>query len=628
MVKKLRDYPEVNQDEKGNFYLIDDEQNTLRSNVAQRVIDEYASYFFDKDNLTLHKLNYIQLTEFIDALNHKLKRKNMPLVHQCTNFSNFIKQSKYEIKEHAAVGLMIKNKNPKFKPEFEFFKIVVANEIDRLLYLQQEWAAFYLATMKRAANFSVPGAGKTTMLYATYAFLSSRQEQKVNKILVICPLNAFAAWQTEYEEVFGNKRNNYVLNLRDKKYKNNNLAISFGWGKANLILINYESLQNNLEILNQCIDNKTMLVFDEVHRIKGIGKTRAKAALNLSKKAKYRYVLTGTPIPNGYSDVYNFLHLMYPNEYRSYFGWSPSDLNNIGPKEVNNKLAPFFCRINKKDLKVPVADPDESLQVNPSNGQKALTNAIYQNENGALARFIRLLQASTNPQLLYKNIDYRELNLVDGSDNFTKSEILDEENEANATKVYSKFQLDKISSPKFDKGIELVEKLVHEGKKVLVWGMFVGTMEKIADILSDRGLYPILIYGKTPVEERNSMIDQFKHGHYQVLISNPNTLGESISLHKEVHDAIYFEYNFNLTFMLQSRDRIHRLGLKPNQHTHYYYLMTCGDVAHKGFIDQKVYDCLKEKEEIMKKAIDGQLLLPEYKDDYIQEVKNIVYRKY
>ena len=45
------------------------------------------------------------------------------------------------------------------------------------------------------------------------------------------------------------------------------------------------------------------------------------------------------------------------------------------------------------------------------------------------------------------------------------------------------------------------------------------------------------------------MINNFRTGDAQVLVSNPNTLGESISLHQTVHDAVYFEYNFNLTFM-------------------------------------------------------------------------------
>lgn len=80
--------------------------------------------------------------------------------------------------------------------------------------------------------------------------------------------------------------------------------------------------------------------------------------------------------------------------------------------------------------------------------------------------------------------------------------------------------------------------------------------------------------------------------------------------------------------MLQSRDRINRLGLPANQYTRYYYLMTKSDVAHMGFIDSTVYKKLKDKEKVMLDAIDWQLLVPEYTDDYLQEVKDIVMGRY
>ncbi|MGG2440229.1 helicase-related protein, partial [Enterococcus faecium] len=83
-------------------------------------------------------------------------------------------------------------------------------------------------------------------------------------------------------------------------------------------------------------------------------------------------------------------------------------------------------------------------------------------------------------------------------------------------------------------------------------------MPKIHNELSEREILSHLIYGQTPKEDRVELINEFRNGPVQVLISNPATLGESISLHQSVHDAVYFEYNFNLTFMFQSRDRIHR----------------------------------------------------------------------
>ena len=88
------------------------------------------------------------------------------------------------------------------------------------------------------------------------------------------------------------------MNLRDSKYNSDVGAIKRDWVQADVITINYESLKSKLNIINELLDEHTMLVFDEVHRIKGINGQRAKAALNLSREPRYRYVLTGTPIPN------------------------------------------------------------------------------------------------------------------------------------------------------------------------------------------------------------------------------------------------------------------------------------------------------------------------------------------
>ncbi|EFU73353.1 hypothetical protein HMPREF9088_1794 [Enterococcus italicus DSM 15952] len=52
--------------------------------------------------------------------------------------------------------------------------------------------------------------------------------------------------------------------------------------------------------------------------------------------------------------------------------------------------------------------------------------------------------------------------------------------------------------------------------------------------------------------------------------------------------------------------------------------MTDGDRAHQGFIDKRVYERLKEKEDVMAKAIDGNLLVPEITDDYLEDVKRII----
>ena len=410
----MRNQPEIIKNENGNFQLVDDENQTLQSSVAQRKLKIFNPYFKDQGQMIFNdEVTYVQIEKLINSLNKRLDKKGLPTVKLSQKYQDFIKQSKYYIKEQSDAGLTIKDADHRWDKELADFCKVVSQEVSRPLKKEQERASFFLTKMKRAANFSVPGAGKTAMMYGAFAYLSSPKINEVDRLLVVCPLNAFEAWRKEFVAVFGEKRQLNFMDLKDDRYKNQN-NIKLDWPKKNVIVINFESLSSKLEVINELIDDKTMIVFDEVHRIKGTTSKRAKAALSLNKAPRYRYVLTGTPIPNGYKDIYNFLHIMYPDEYSKFFGWDVNELDNADPDEVNQKLGPFFWRTTKKDLNVPPAEADHLIEVDPSGPQLGLAERIHEVEQSALARYIRLIQASTNPSLLRKNINYSDLGLIEG----------------------------------------------------------------------------------------------------------------------------------------------------------------------------------------------------------------------
>ena len=84
-----------------------------------------------------------------------------------------------------------------------------------------------------------------------------------------------------------------------------------------------------------------------------------------------------------------------------------------------------------------------------------------------MATFIRLLQASTNPELLATNINYKELGLVDADSGVWDKQALTVEKEnASSGDAYKKYNLANVESPKFEMGIDLIDKLVSQGKKV------------------------------------------------------------------------------------------------------------------------------------------------------------------
>lgn len=598
-------------------------------------IDETKGYPFFRRDLT-----YRDIEKIIELANKQAIKREFNLV-VSSSVTNFINSQKYSIEEYRKSGLTLKNQDNRWENEFLEFKRIVEKEVFRPLKSLQIKSAMYMFTQKRAANFSVPGAGKTAMLLGVFAYLNSKQKgEPIKRLLVISPINAFMSWKEEFYEVFKKKKELRVLTIHDESVSGDKYAFEAQWSSANLILINYESLPKYQESIIKCLsnDSDTMLVYDEVHRVKGIQAKRAIAALEIADKVDYRYVLTGTPIPNGYLDIYNFLHILFKKEYNSYFGFEQSTLKNPDGwdvEEINEKLAPYFWRTNKDDLGVPPADADNIIEVQASKEQLRLAEIIYTTAQNSLATWIRMIQLSTNPELISQTINYNDLGFSedDNIDNDSYDQISDTvrkelENSINNAVIgeISDWDLPSIHSPKFDEGIKLVMNIVKKHGKVVVWGLFVNTLKKITRILNENGIVTKVIYGETPRNEREEIIHTFKEdtNEIQVLVSNPNTLGESVSLHTIVHDAVYFEYNYNLTFMLQSRDRIHRLGLPKNQATRYYYLMTVSDREIYNFIDRKIYEKLEKKEERMKEAIDGDYLVPEFVDDEIEEMKRII----
>lgn len=622
------------------YFFIDKSNEEVTSKKAfvtkfTSFVDKEKGYPFFKGDLT-----YRDVEKIIKLANRQSSKRDFNFI-VSSRVEGFVNGQKYSIEEYRKSGLTLKNQDSRWYDEFQEFKQVVESEVVRPLKPLQLESAMYMLTQKRAANFSVPGAGKTAMLLGVFAYLNSfKKGQPIKRLLVVSPINAFMSWREEFEVVFGNKKKLNVLNIQDKSIDGNKFAFEAQWPTSNVILVNYESLPKFQDSIIKCLsyDSDTMIVYDEVHRVKGIQAKRAVAALEIADKVDYRYVLTGTPIPNGYLDIYNLLHILFKKEYSAYFGFEQSKLKNPEwweVKEINEKIRPYFWRTSKGDLGVPPADPDNFVKVAPSTEQIRLAEIIYSTAQSPLATLVRMIQLSTNPEIISQAINYSDLGFSeeDNIDNDSYDQIsakarreLEKSIHNAVIKEVSDWDLTKVVSPKFDAGIRLVADIVKKYGKVVVWGLFVDTMKKITKTLNEQGINTKLIYGGTPREERDDIIHTFKEdtNEIEVLVSNPNTLGESVSLHNIVHDAVYFEYNYNLTFMLQSRDRIHRLGLPENEHTRYYYLMTVTDMDMYNFIDQKIYEKLAEKEDRMKKAIDEDYLTPEFADDEIEEMKRII----
>ena len=591
---------------------IDTNQRSIKKLIDKKLFNPESVEFPDK-------LNHRQVEEIISAFQKYGKRNNLPVIISETVYS-FIEDSRFEIDKVAKRGLALKNQDKLFEENFDKFKTIVNSEVYRPLFEIQNRVSFYQAMMKRSANFSVPGAGKTTMVYGTFAYFSSKEINEVSKIVMIGPKNSFLSWKQEFNNVFGNKRKLKVLDIHAKDFSSEMLYKNIS--QYNLILINYEALPSYKDALRRIIDKSTLLVFDEVHKIKRIDSERSKIAIELSQNTPYRIVLTGTPIPNNYQDIWNFLHILYGIEYDQYFGFSLTKLNNIvgtDIEDINNKLSPFFWRVSKNQLNVPEVNPDTIISLTADSSEQKVIDLLWRKfGHNPFSLYIRLIQLSSNPNLLKDSITdnlYGDF----GVDEF---ECLDGFSESQP--VYTNDELQLLDSlqnnSKFEKCVNLSNNLVRDNKKHVIWCIFIDTILKLSDELRKQGIRVATIYGGIPSDEREKIILDFQNNKYDILVTNPHTLAESISLHMVAHDAIYYEYSFNLTHMLQSRDRIHRLGLPEGQETNYYYLMLEGQQNRRSTIDRKIYNRLEEKKNIMIDAIESENISPEYSLDERREI--------
>ena len=583
-------------------------EELLNSPFYKIVLKKYVAEIGPHNELFLKlSLSYVSVKKLLQAIKSSPATIDVEIEDSVTNF---IQDRELYLQTRAKMGLEIRCQDSKYNGMLLEFSKILSDGMVRELRPKQLWDSFYMTTMRRSCNFSVPGSGKTSAVYGMFCFL--KQRGLVDQILVICPKNAFGPWIDEYKYCFGDKEQLHLFNIQSKELRNvaqKRAAVKYDSAKSNLLLFNYESIKSLEGELGTIINKRTLLVFDEAHKIKRVSGEYAKTAIRLAQKAYYVAVMTGTPIPNTYQDIFNVLQILFQDEYNEYFGYSPVVLKN--PSEaivqgINHKLQPFFCRTNKEQLGVPPANTDMILPVASTDKEQQLFNIVYlKHKKNKLLLMLRLLQMESNPKMLLSSIDLSEYKYIINDE----VENVDEVDYAD----YSEEVLDTIESisitSKTKQCLDLVKGIVKQGKSVIVWCIFVDTIRYLSELLNNQGYLTYSIYGEVDLDNRNAILSSFKNGEFNVLITNPNTLAESISLHSVCHDAIYFEYSFNLVHLLQSKDRIHRLGLNLQQYTQFYFLESFfSNSVNYYSMDEQIYIRLKEKELRMKKAIDASVL--------------------
>jgi SNF2 family DNA or RNA helicase len=505
-------------------------------------------------------------------------------------------RDKDELRDALKAGALLKRKQrrtfdiPGFKRKLKPFQIP---------------AVAHMASVIHSANFSVPGSGKTTITLAAFAKL--KQERGLKTLVVVGPRSSFAPWESEFEACIG-KPGNVVRITGNKSERARAWRVA---EKAELVLLNYHVASNDGERFKDLLTSTaSMLVLDESHYVKSITDSKWAASVrSVAPHAQKRVILSGTPAPNHVNDLWSQFNFLYPTETplgsRDQFLFRVENSGANATSDTRKLIWPLFWRIKKRDLGLPKPHVTK-IAVRMGDVQAAIYQALafkvlkdYENapEEAARmkqwrrARMIRLLQAASNPALLTEYSEEFKLPPLTAS-GLTVSQLIEK---------YPDFEV----PAKITSAVSLIRKLTSEKKKVVVWTSFVHNIRMLLKLLKDAA--PLPVYGGIALSDkedsevnREKIIEKFNSNPaFKILIANPAACAESISLHRACQDAIYLDRTFNCAHYMQSKDRIHRVGLRPDAEINYYILQGADT------IDEVVNTRLAVKQQRMLELLEG-----------------------
>lgn len=414
------------------------------------------------------------------------------------------------------------------------------------------------------------GTGKTrTTLELVY-----RRQDRIDKVVYFCPVSLKATVKQEILKhtdctdadiyVFGSK-------TRERSVP-----------KALWYIIGIESMSSSTRMVlaaNKLITARSMVILDESSYIKGHASKRTTRITALGAKAKYRLILTGTPLSQGVVDLYAQMRFLSPKilGYNSFYSFAANHLEysekfpgrivrSHNTRYLAAKTKPYVYQITKEEC---LDLPDK------------LYETRYFHFTDEQGHEYRLAKEEILAELEKENFDSTVI--------FRLFTVLQEIvcgfwNR----RVKGKFQLIEFRHYRLETFMEAVAD-VPESEKIIVWAKFQYDIKHIAKALIDQyGEESVaLFHGGIREKDRPNQVELFR-GPARFFVSTPSCGGHGLTLN-ESHYVIFYNNGFKYSERLQAEDRNHRIG---QSHKVTYIDIHCADS-----IDDRIAKALSDKED-------------------------------
>lgn len=423
------------------------------------------------------------------------------------------------------------------------------------------------------------GCGKTLTAIAIMGALYQRG--KVKRALVVAPTTVVPVWPEELAEkaafpfeaatMLGSK------SRRLKAYREMKQAAKANPGSLELVAINYNEIWRDgiQELLEEF--QPDMMILDEGHYIKTHTSKVSKAACELGSKAKYRLLLTGTPVTNTATDLFGEFRYVDQNVYggnfyrfRNRYCVMGGFQNRVVVGEKNKEE--LIRKLHSVSLRVTKAD------------------ALDLPEETSITRYVELSKSEKD---IYEQLRKTGLAELEGENTITAAIVITKL--LRMQQVCGGFaQLDgeekprQVGTSKLDALSEIIQEVVVDGKKKLViFARFLPEVKAICDLLEGQHIRHEVIYGEIPQEQRGEIVSRFQSDPgIMVFVAQIQTAGLGITLHA-ASTAVFYSADYNYANYAQAMARIHRIGQKQP--------CTYINLISRGTVDENIQKALNTK---------------------------------
>lgn len=448
------------------------------------------------------------------------------------------------------------------------------------MFLKQHWkphpyqerAIRLLLSQASGGLFLDPGLGKTSAVLATFKILLGKGYAR--KMLIVAPLRpALKVWPDEIRKWSDFSDLTHTILHGDAKEINLKKDVQ-------IYIINPEGLLWLFDPVRKYqLPEFDILCIDESSKFKDSTTKRFKLLKPHLPTFKRRWILTGTPAPNGLEDLFGQIYILdlgrslgrYITHFRNnFFARSGYNMYDWKPRsgafeEVVEKISPLLLQLNAEDYlempelvyrNIPISLPEPVMQ-RYRDVEELFITAMEEGKlvaaNAAVAG-IKCRQMANGA--VYKNDGF-------GLDD---------------RKEYVVFHDEKLDALQ-----DLLAEL--EGHPCLVLYEFDHDRQRILERL---GQIPVLGSGLSD-KKLDKTIDDFNSGQVPILLGHPASMGHGLNLQGSCHHVIWFGITWNLEFYDQAIARVYRQGQK-SEHVFVYHIVA------SGTLDEKVLRVLTSKD--------------------------------